>query len=247
MGVIRDEAIVLRRLDYSENSQVLAFLTREHGPQRLIAKGIKRGTKKKFATGIDLLERGHVLYIPPLREGLGTLTEWQQTEAHLGLRAELARWYAAQYAAEITGGMTQEADPHPELFDALAALLEALSAGSEPLRVLTAYQRALLTATGLWPDLTRCVICDRAAPPGRAGWFSAHQGGLVCRSCEPPLVEKRKLSAAALTALRENPAAAETLPPVFDILDYTIGQALGRPSTLAPFVLQGWHLPAPPP
>jgi len=247
MGIIRDQAIVLRRLDYSESSQVLAFLTREHGPQRLIAKGIKRGTKKKFATGIDLLERGEVLYLPSARgEGLGTLTEWHQVELHLGLRSDLTRWYAGQYAAEVTSGMTQEADPHPELFDALAALLEALSAGSEPLRLVTVYQRAILTTTGLWPDLSRCVICDRPAPPGRAAWFSAHQGGLVCRACEPPVIVKRKVSAAALTALREGSAAPETLAPVFDLLDYTIGQALGRPSALGSFVLQGWHAVSPP-
>ena len=54
MTAIKDEAIVLRRLDYSETSQVLAFFTRDHGPRRLIAKGVKRSTKKKFATGIDL-------------------------------------------------------------------------------------------------------------------------------------------------------------------------------------------------
>ena len=55
MPLVKDEAIVLRRLDSSESSQVLVFFTREHGPQRLIAKGIKRGTKQRFATGIDLL------------------------------------------------------------------------------------------------------------------------------------------------------------------------------------------------
>ncbi len=37
MASVKDVAIVLRRLDYSETSQVLAMLTREHGQQRLIA------------------------------------------------------------------------------------------------------------------------------------------------------------------------------------------------------------------
>jgi DNA repair protein RecO (recombination protein O) len=237
MRTMKDEAITLRRLDYSESSQVLVFLTRLHGPQRLIAKGIKRGTKKKFAVGIDLLERGQVVYIGCARgEGLGTLTEWRQLDLHLGLRSDLPQWYAAQYAAEITAGMTEQEDPHPELYDALAALLGALNGESDPLPLVIAYQSAVLTATGLWPDLTRCVICDRPAPPGRAAYFSAHQGGLVCRACEGPLVEKRKVSAATLTALREGSFEGQVARGVFELLDYTIAHALGRAPALSRFL-----------
>ncbi len=175
MAATKDQAIILRRLDYSESSQVLALFTREHGRQRLIAKGIKRGTRNKFATGIDLLERGAVVYIRHANResSLGTLTEWRQVDLHLGLRESLHRWYAAQYAAEITAAMTEEADPQPELFDVLASLLAGLSGGDEPLPAVVRYQALLLTAAGLWPDLTRCVICDRPAPPNRAAYYSA--------------------------------------------------------------------------
>ena len=64
MAAIKDEAIVLRRLDYSETSQVLVFLTREHGLRRLIAKGIRRvvgvtaeTAKNAIQLGTELLER----------------------------------------------------------------------------------------------------------------------------------------------------------------------------------------------
>ncbi|MEP0843211.1 MAG: DNA repair protein RecO, partial [Phycisphaerae bacterium] len=131
MSAINDQAIALRRLDYSETSQVLLFLTRAHGPRRLIAKGIKRGTRDRFAVGIDLLERGDVTFIARAGgEGsLGTLTEWRQVTIHAGLRGNLGRLYAAQYAAEITAAMIEEADPHPELYDALCRLLERLAEG----------------------------------------------------------------------------------------------------------------------
>src|SRR5437016_5129272 len=108
MASFKDKGIVLRRLDYSESSQVLAFFTRDHGQRRLIAKGVKRGTRKKFAVGIDLLEQGELVFIQreSSESGLGTLTEWRQTQLFLGLRDSLDRWYAALYMAEITTGMT---------------------------------------------------------------------------------------------------------------------------------------------
>ncbi len=61
MALISDRAIVLRRLDYSETSQILALFTREYGQVRVIAKGIKRSTRSRFAVGIDLLEVGQVV------------------------------------------------------------------------------------------------------------------------------------------------------------------------------------------
>ncbi|HQA45519.1 MAG TPA: recombination protein O N-terminal domain-containing protein, partial [Phycisphaerae bacterium] len=97
MPVMKDEAVALRRIDYSETSQVLLFLTRGHGPRRLLAKGIKRGTKQKFATGIDLLEHGRVVFAVRAsgESGLGNLTEWRQIDLYTGLRSDLHRLYAA--------------------------------------------------------------------------------------------------------------------------------------------------------
>ncbi len=238
MAPIKDEAIVLRRLEYSETSQVLVFFARAHGRQRLIAKGIKRGTKKKFAVGIDLLERGGLVFLPCMRkaQGLGTLTEWRQSEAYLGLRGDLPRLYAGQYAAEITAAMTEDGDPHPPLFDALVDMLDALQHTDTPEPLLIGYQQTLLRETGLWPDLTRCVICNRPAPEQRAGYFSAHQGGLVCRHCLPRVPENRLVPAAVLTALRENRYPAQTAHEAFTLLDYTIAQTIGHPTIMGKFI-----------
>ncbi len=238
MSLIQDEAITLRRLDYSETSQVLVFFTREHGRSRLIAKGIKRSTKKKYAVGIDLLERGRAVFTTGRsnHQGLGTLTEWRQIEAHLGLPDSLKRLYAAQYAAEITTAMTEDEDPHSQLYDSLADLLEKLSHGTDPLPAVIDYQCDLLYAAGFWPDLTRCVICDRLAPPGRAGYFSATQGGLVCRRCQENLPEKRLLPAKVLTALRQKDYSPGKAEEIFDLLDYAISQNWGKQTTLAHLV-----------
>ena len=236
MAPIRDQAIVLKHLDYSETSQVLAMLTREHGALRLIAKGVRRSTKTRFAVGIDLLERGELLYAPARGDGLGTLTEWRQVDAHLGLRNSLPAWYAAQYAAEATACMTEADDPAPVLFDALAAALAALSRGGAPLQALIEYQRALLAGAGLQPDLSRCVMCDRPAPPNRAGYFSAVHGGLVCTGCEPKAPDRRLVKAATLQAMRTGDATHA--PAVFEVLDYAIAAAVGRPMSLAHGVKQ---------
>ncbi len=129
MALISDRAIVLRRFDYSETSQILALFTREHGQVRVIAKGIKRSTRSRFAVGIDLLEVGQVVWSARADrpQNLAILTEWKQVDAFVGLRERLERLYAAQYAAEVTAELTVDQDPHPTLFDALQLFLGKLS------------------------------------------------------------------------------------------------------------------------
>ncbi len=234
MAAIKDHAIVLRHLDYSETSQVLAVLTRDHGQQRLIGKGIKRSTRTRVSVGIDLLEQGEVVFLPSSRgeARLGTLAEWHQTQPFLGIRATLPRWYAGQYAAEITAAMTEEADPHPQLYEALERLLTRLCAAGEVAEPLVEYQRAVLEQAGLWPDLTRCVVCDRPAPQGRAAYYSAQQGGLICRVCQPKAHESRKIGADVLTALREERYSPQTTRSILDVLDYTLAHVMGRQTSL---------------
>ncbi|MBI4581549.1 MAG: DNA repair protein RecO [Planctomycetes bacterium] len=241
MPPVKDQAIVLRHLDYSETSQVLACLTREHGARRFIAKGIKRGTKKgKPSAAIDVLERGEAVFLvkPQSDTELAVLTEWRQLDAHLGLRDRLHAWYAAQYAAEITSATTLEADPHPELFDALAALLAGLASGGMVLPGAVMYQCGLLMASGWWPDLTRCVLCERSAPPGRAGFYSAVQGGLVCRRCEVQVPKRRYVTSTVLSALRSGQFDDETAGGAFEVLDDTIALAVGHPLSLSRMVIE---------
>jgi hypothetical protein len=86
MSLIKDHAVILRRLDFSENSQVLALFTRDHGKVRAIAKGVKRSTKTRFAPAPDLLDVGSaVLSAPPAdRDRLAILTEWTPTQPLTG-------------------------------------------------------------------------------------------------------------------------------------------------------------------
>ncbi len=238
MSLFKDDAIVLRRLDYSEASQVLAFFGRRHGQVRLIAKGIKRGTKKAFAAGIDLLEAGAVVFVRAEgRSGLGTLTEWRQTDAFLGLRSDVRRLYAGQYAAEVTAQLTEEGDPHPELYDALADLLRSLAGGAEVIPAVVRFQMALLTAVGLVPILDACAACQKEVPPAALEYFSAGEGGMICRDCEPSVVEKRRVAPGVADALSRGECPAGAAPGAFDLLNYAVSYAMGRPARLAPYVI----------
>ncbi|MCP4250969.1 MAG: DNA repair protein RecO, partial [bacterium] len=254
-------AVVLRRVDFSETSQVLVLLTRGHGKVRAIAKGVKRSTKKRFAAGIDLLELGDVV-LSARRGGqaqLATLTEWKQSTSFWSLRQRLARLYAGQYAAEVVAGLTEDWDPHPIAFDALVGLLERLCELEQPIPELVGFLGRLLDEIGSMPRFDVCIGCGRAVAGGRDIYFSSFEGGLLCRGCEGAHVEKRRVSEVARALLRSvadpngldspapagevdavrvaDPALGAEIDPAwagaFDLFNYHVSHLMGRAPLLA--------------
>ncbi len=252
MSIVRDKAVVLGRLDYSETSQVLVLFAREHGKVRVIAKGIKRGTKTRFAAGVDLLDIGDVCFIhkPDRTASLSTLTEWKQTRSLSGLREKLSRIQGAQYVAEITGKLTEDFDPHIDLYDSIIATLEALADAPQPIEVVTHYQLRLLREVGSLPRFDACMVCSRGDDLTH---FSSLQGGMICRHCEQGHLEKWEVSAATHTAvlhlLSTYGGHHQPTPPgphandavktndqstaLFALLNYHIAHLMGRQPHLA--------------
>lgn len=239
MPLLRDSAVVLGRLDYSETSQILVLFTREHGKVRAIAKGAKRSTKTRFSPGIDLLDLGSVIFSVrhERAEGLATLTEWKQTRSLSGLREKLDRLNAAQYAAEITARLTEDWDPHADLFDNLIETLQELSDSDSVVKRVIHYQLFLLDKIGSLPRFDACVICDRNTDLTH---FSSFEGGLVCRNCEVGRVEKWELSPTTIQLLQRmsehesnKRIPNESFVPAFAVLNYHISHLMGAEPRLA--------------
>ena len=247
MAILKDRGVTLRRLDFSETSQVMVFFTRDHGKVRAIGKGIKRSTKTRFAVGIDLLEQGEmVLSVRQQRqEALANLTEWKQQRPFSGLREKLARLHAGQYVSEITAALTEDWDPHPGLYEGLVAVLDQLCAAPAILGPVVSFQRLLLHEIGSWPEVDVCVSCRRVPSAEGDLYFSAFEGGLLCRDCEAGFTEKRLVDRRSLPLVRGTSSITDAPPSVapphtsptaaaFGLLNYHIAHQMGKEPLLAP-------------
>lgn len=231
MTVFADQAVVLLRYDYSETSQVVALMTREHGLVRAIAKGIKRSTKTRFATAIDLLDIGRVILTSRQenRDKLASVTEWKQTTSLPGLRDSLFRIHGAQYLAEITSQLMEDWDPHARLFDHLLAALVELAGAADGLPTIVRYQQALLGEIGSMPRFEACVACNRT---DNLTHFSSHEGGMICGQCQASKIERRGVTPETLERLTD-PSPDPPMTGPFMLLSYHLSHLMGRESRLA--------------
>ena len=240
MGVVKDEAVCIRRRSYSETSQIVTLLGRESGKVQAIAKGAKR-VKGGFSGGVEPLTAGEVLFVPAQGDGtLATLTRWDLVEGYDGLRRSLVGLHCGQYAAELLAEFLEEYDPHPGLYERFREALGAWEAGERAGAVLLYFEVALLREVGLAGEFGRCVACGGEVAAGRQAYFSSQMGGMLCDRCEGAVAQKRTVGAAALALLRRPGEAGTTsegaVLDAHEVLSYHERELLGKETRTMGFV-----------
>ncbi|HEY1922624.1 MAG TPA: DNA repair protein RecO [Tepidisphaeraceae bacterium] len=258
MPLASDACICLRKLDYSETSQILMLLSRNYGIIRVIAKGAHRKTKagaSRFDGGIDLLDVGHAVFSADLSRELSLLTDWKLEDGHLNLRQKLRPLYLALYAAELVSLLFQEHDPHPEVFDQLQKILQDL-ATPQLEQAFLAFELDLLREAGFMPELTTCINCAEPAIDRNGIFFAPSRGGVVCRNCHAGFPDRLPLDIRLLRLLQmiqppTHEAVTRRLPqltrhqtdPLNSLLIEHIQHALGQRLRSAYYVLAGRRHP----
>jgi DNA repair protein RecO (recombination protein O) len=180
--IAKDEAVILRVRDYSENSQLVTCFTRAAGKIKLLAKGIKRSGKNRPGRFLEPLARGEVTFYRRRQGGLFPLSEWTAGVGLRALRDDLGRMYAGLYCAELVDALTVFEDPSQFLFDLLVDTLGRLQEGAESVRLIVRFQARVLDVTGHRPKLEACTRCGKSAQEGEIV-FDVREGGVVCSVC----------------------------------------------------------------
>ena len=248
----KDIAICIRAVDFSETSQIVTFFARASGKVSAIAKGSKR-PKSTFDGPIEILSFGKIVFSNSTKEKLATLTEFQSAYGGPGfanLPRDLFTLNCGLFAAELVNHLTNDHDPHPELFDRFLQFLksaneqQAESNGRrDMLGLLIVFQLVLLKEVGLRPILDACGNCKSNF---HAGWpesyFSSSANGLICRDCEPSFPDKIRLTknaAACLANLKQIAKSQEkTLSEVERLLASHFTELLGHMPRMAKHILK---------
>ncbi|MCE9544323.1 MAG: DNA repair protein RecO [Planctomycetia bacterium] len=201
MSAEKATALVLRAVEFSETSYVLTLWTREFGRISALAKGARR-PKAPFDSALDLLTVCRILFLRKTSGGLDLLTEARLERRFRPPHGDLARLYAGYYVAELLLSLTDEYDPHPELFDLADATLVELAQVRLPVAaIVLRFEWMALRLLGHLPLLSACVECATPVPAAGRVAFSALAGGVLCPRCRGGKRNVISLSAAAIEAM----------------------------------------------
>jgi len=239
-------AIVLRVVEFSETSLVVTLFTREFGKLGALAKGGRR-PKGPFESALDLLALCRIVFLRKSSDALDLLTEAKLLRRFRPAGRDLSSLYAAYYVAELLSELTDEYDPHPELFDLADETLAALAAGEAVPRRVARFELGALRLLGHMPLLEACVDCGKPlAASGRVA-FGQIDGGVLCNRCRGGKKQVASISTAALRTMAQlaapDPQAWQaveleprTLGELRGVLNHYLVNLLGRKPRMQPYL-----------
>jgi len=172
MAEYSDDALLLRRIPYSETSLICHILTAEHGRITVMARGARR-PKSAFRASLAPLYRLRVSWRPG-RSGMGTLVDVMRGEQLV----HETRMLNALEVIAVTSSLFHEGDTqgYAELLEALVLLAER-----QPDEGQCAALWLMLERAGWLGDLFHCWHCGQQVLETAAMyWQDAH---LLCAAC----------------------------------------------------------------
>ncbi|MEM7783773.1 MAG: DNA repair protein RecO, partial [Planctomycetota bacterium] len=109
-------AIVTRLVEFSETSLIVTLMTKDFGKITAMAKGARRH-KSPFESALDLLAECRIVFIKKSSGAMSLLTEAKLERRFRSSATSLNRLYAGYFVIEMINALTDEGDPHPDLFE----------------------------------------------------------------------------------------------------------------------------------
>jgi len=177
-------AIILKKTQFAETNEVVAFYSREKGKMRAIAKATK-SAKSKLAFGLQSLFLTELELVEG-RGNISTITGVKVLDAHAGLRENSEKITTAFIAAELILKATADEQPNEKLFDLFSDFLSYISVmdlADNKIKSIWRFIFDLLSLIGFKAQLDECVICGKKISGETKLNFSSILGGVICPDC----------------------------------------------------------------
>lgn len=150
----QNEAVVLRKVDFSETSLIVTVLTPDFGRMALLAKGARR-KGSSLGPALDTFNRVELTFTWKENRQVQNLVEAGVISSYGTIKSDIQRSAAAAFVLDVALHASWENHPAPELFDALVNGLDAFAdRNADPLVAAAGGVYALLEGAGIAPAHT---------------------------------------------------------------------------------------------
>jgi DNA repair protein RecO (recombination protein O) len=141
-------AILLRKIRFSDTSLILTWFTDQHGKLKTMVKGALRA-KSPFAGKLDLFFHCEVLVSFSRRSELHALREVSVKEPFAAIRTSYQKTLAASYFSELVEEVTEPEHAVVEVYDLYLRALNYLNTRGPDLRAIQFFEFELCRFLGL--------------------------------------------------------------------------------------------------
>lgn len=181
--IIKTNGLVLRLDPYSKTSQIITWLTPDHGRIVTLAKGAKR-IKSNLLGQYDCFNSCELLFYQSRHSSLHILKECALLTSRPALRSDWRASFTASYLCDLLNRLTPLGSASPPVYLWAENTMDFLAKYGSTETVLNWSELKLLKLLGLSPQLSNCINCwSQEFETGHPLCFSISRGGLLCEKC----------------------------------------------------------------
>ncbi len=181
--IIKTTGIVLRLDPYSRTSQVITWLTPDHGRVVTLAKGAKR-VKNNLIGQYDCYYTCELLFYQGRHSAVHVLKECSPLASRDGLRSDWRAAFSASHICALLNRLSPPGAACPAVFEWAEKTLDFIARQGATETVVLWVELKLLGLLGMAPKLDGCLGCRAAVEwEGRPLLFSIARGGVLCPAC----------------------------------------------------------------
>ncbi|MGV8839184.1 MAG: DNA repair protein RecO [Bauldia sp.] len=216
-----DEGIILATRRHGESSLILELMTRGHGRHLGLVRG---GRSRRQQPTLQAGNTVSVVWRARLDEHLGNYAAEPVAERASALMAGPTGIYGIQMLGTLLR-LLPERDPHPALYDALGAILDALESPIAAGELLVRYELAVLNELGFGLDLAACAA---TGTNDDLAYVSPRTGRAVSRSAGEAYAPRLLALPSFLTRNALTPSAGD-LRAAFTLTGYFLDRHVHEP------------------
>lgn len=168
------QGIVIKKIDYKENANLITLLTKE-GKLSLIVRGAKKinSVMRNYTNLFSILDFNATTNL-----SLNTLTEATVVNSFINIVSDMDKLNAGMVILEKINYFCDEIQNKELFYDFVKLIFDKLNNTNYPYLLMCLFELKLLYLLGVSPEFKQCVICGNKDVED--GSFSVENGGVIC-------------------------------------------------------------------
>lgn len=180
--ILKTEAVVLSKLNYSDSSKIVSLYTLSNGRMSAIVKGGRRKNSKigNIVDPLNVIDV--VLYKKELRE-IQLISDAVLISHSSGIRENLDKLKYSYAVLELVRNLTVENEVNERLFKGIKRILDLFNKGEEmPEAIFCRFYFFFLKEVGYDIQVKNCAVCNKDLIKNGEYFFN-YDRGIMCADC----------------------------------------------------------------
>lgn len=180
--IIKDEAIILRKTNFSNSSLILQLYSKNNGKISVLVKGARR-SKSKVGSKIDILNHVEFVFFKKVGRDIQLATEINLINHYPHIKEKIEKIKYASAVCELILKLIPEHEASERIFKGSIKMLNHFNNSEDAENLLFAkYLFFFIKETGFELSFEKCSICNKELKSEGQNAFS-YSEGIICGQC----------------------------------------------------------------